>query len=143
LHGLRVAYSADWGYAAVDPEVRRVVAQAVRVFKRDPGCVVEQANPGWEDPFPAFYAIMFAESDLKGMRRLHSLTENCSAFKWAQALACVLALAEPHAQQAIFNSGIGQVRSSRPVAIRIPVVQAYPACGGTAGETRIHQAESG
>jgi len=40
LRGLRVAYSADWGYAAVDPEVRRLVSAAVRVFERDLGCIV-------------------------------------------------------------------------------------------------------
>ena len=50
LRGLKVAYSPDWGYAAVDPEVRRVVGEAVKVFERDLGCVVEEAHPGWEDP---------------------------------------------------------------------------------------------
>lgn len=70
VRGLRAAYSADWGYAAVDPEVRRVVARAVGVFERELGCVVEEANPGWEDPLAAFFAIMLAESDLKGMREL-------------------------------------------------------------------------
>ena len=32
MRGKRIAYSADWGYAAVDPEVRRVVAEAVHVY---------------------------------------------------------------------------------------------------------------
>jgi aspartyl-tRNA(Asn)/glutamyl-tRNA(Gln) amidotransferase subunit A len=32
LTGLRAAYSADWGYAAVDPRVRDVVGRAVEVF---------------------------------------------------------------------------------------------------------------
>ena len=54
----------------MDPEVRRIVAQAVGIFERDLGCVVKEANPGWEDPFAAFFAIRFAESDLKGMRDL-------------------------------------------------------------------------
>jgi len=70
LRGVRVAYSADWGYAAVDPEVRRIVGQAVRVFERDLGCIVEEANPDWQDPFATFLAIMMAESDLKGMREM-------------------------------------------------------------------------
>jgi aspartyl-tRNA(Asn)/glutamyl-tRNA(Gln) amidotransferase subunit A len=70
VRGKRVAYSADWGYAAVDPEVRRVVSAAVRVFERDLGCVVEEANPGFDDPFAAFSALMFAETDLRGMREL-------------------------------------------------------------------------
>ena len=45
LKGLRVAYSADWGYAPVDPEVRRAVGEAVKVFERDLGCEVEEAEP--------------------------------------------------------------------------------------------------
>jgi aspartyl-tRNA(Asn)/glutamyl-tRNA(Gln) amidotransferase subunit A len=70
LQGKRVAYSADWGYAPVDPTVRRIVGNAVRVFERELGCIVEEANPGWDDPSGTFYATMFAESDLKGMREL-------------------------------------------------------------------------
>lgn len=70
IKGLRVAYSPDWGYAAVDPEVRRVVGEAVRVFERDLGCVVEEAHPGWEDPYGAFWGVVAAESDLKGLREI-------------------------------------------------------------------------
>jgi aspartyl-tRNA(Asn)/glutamyl-tRNA(Gln) amidotransferase subunit A len=70
LRGLRVAYSSDWGYAAVDPEVRRVVGEAVKVFERDLGCVVEEAHPGWEDPIAAFWGLVALETDLKGMREL-------------------------------------------------------------------------
>ena len=46
LKGKRVAYSADWGYARVDPAVREVIDKAVRVFEKDLGCTVEIANPG-------------------------------------------------------------------------------------------------
>lgn len=70
LRGKRVAYSEDWGYAAVDPEVRRIVRAAVRVFERDLGCIVEQANPGFDDHFAAFFALMMAESDLRGIREM-------------------------------------------------------------------------
>lgn len=70
LKGLKVAYSPDWGYAAVDPEVRRVVGEAVTVFERDLGCVVEEAHPGWDDPMPDFWALVALETDLKGMRKL-------------------------------------------------------------------------
>lgn len=34
LRGVRVAYSPDLGYAAVDPQVRAVLDQAVDVFER-------------------------------------------------------------------------------------------------------------
>ncbi len=70
IKGMRVAYSADWGYAAVDPEVRRVVHEAVRVFERDLGCIVEEAHPGWDDPYAAFWGVVAAESDLKGLREI-------------------------------------------------------------------------
>jgi aspartyl-tRNA(Asn)/glutamyl-tRNA(Gln) amidotransferase subunit A len=70
LEGLRVAYSADWGYAAVDGRVREVVGRAVEVFERDLGCDVEAADPGWENPYEAFWATVINESDLVGMRRL-------------------------------------------------------------------------
>ena len=70
LRGLKVAYSPDWGYAAVDPEVRRVVGEAVAVFERDLGCIVERAHPGWEDPYYAFWGLVALETDLHGMRQL-------------------------------------------------------------------------
>jgi aspartyl-tRNA(Asn)/glutamyl-tRNA(Gln) amidotransferase subunit A len=70
LEGLKVAYSPDWGYAPVDPQVRKVVGDAVKVFERDLGCTVEIAHPGWEDPFLAFWALVAMETDLKGMREM-------------------------------------------------------------------------
>jgi aspartyl-tRNA(Asn)/glutamyl-tRNA(Gln) amidotransferase subunit A len=70
LKGLKVAYSADWGYAAVDPEVRRVVGEAVQVFQTDLGCEVEEAHPGWDDPYGAFWGLVAAESDLVGLRKM-------------------------------------------------------------------------
>ncbi len=70
IKGLRVAVSADWGYAAVDPEVRDVFAQAVSVFERELGCVVEYAHPGFRDPRRAFMALVAMDTDLVGMRRL-------------------------------------------------------------------------
>ncbi len=70
LRGVRVAYSPDLGYAAVDPAVRTVVDQAVTVFERDLGCTVERADPGWEDPYEALLPLIICESDLAGLRRL-------------------------------------------------------------------------
>ena len=70
LSDLRVAYSADWGYAAVDPEVRRIVGDAVKVFESELGCTVEEADPGWDDPYLTFWGLVAAETDLAGMRRL-------------------------------------------------------------------------
>lgn len=67
--GLRVAYSEDLGYVAVDPEVRRIVASAVKVFESELGCNVEAADPGWDDPFADFWGLVAMDSDLVGMRR--------------------------------------------------------------------------
>ena len=68
LKGLRIAYSEDWGYAAVEPEVRRLCREAVKVFEQDLGCIVEKADPGWDDPLLAFWSLVAADSDLAGMR---------------------------------------------------------------------------
>ena len=72
LKGLKVAYSPDWGYAAVDKRVRDIVGKAVKVFERDLGCTVEEASPGWENPYQAFWAILAGETDLKGMREMEA-----------------------------------------------------------------------
>ena len=49
LRGLRVAWSEDLGYAAVDPEVRQLTHAAAQRFS-DFGCHVEAVDPGWADP---------------------------------------------------------------------------------------------
>ena len=65
---LRVGYSADLGYAAVDPEVARIFESGVAVFSREFDCSTEQADPGWEDPMPAFAALEALDTDLTGLR---------------------------------------------------------------------------
>jgi Asp-tRNA(Asn)/Glu-tRNA(Gln) amidotransferase A subunit family amidase len=49
LRGLRVAWSPDFGYAPVDPEVRSAAAAAAARFL-ELGCEVEEVTPGWENP---------------------------------------------------------------------------------------------
>jgi aspartyl-tRNA(Asn)/glutamyl-tRNA(Gln) amidotransferase subunit A len=71
LKGLKIAYTLDWGgYAAVDPRVRKIVTDAVKVFERDLGCIVEEANPGWDNPYDGFWGMVVRETDLKGMRAM-------------------------------------------------------------------------
>ncbi|MGQ9368029.1 amidase [Azospirillum sp. ST 5-10] len=53
VRGLRVAYSRTLGYAAVRPDVARAVDAAVARLG-DLGAVVEEADPGFADPLPAF-----------------------------------------------------------------------------------------
>lgn len=70
IAGLRVAYSPNLGYAAVDPEVRQIVDRAAHVFERDLGCTVERADPGWSDPYDTFWGVVVNDSDLVGLRNL-------------------------------------------------------------------------
>ncbi len=49
LRGLRIAWSADFGYAALDPEVRRLAGAAAERFA-SLGAHVESVDPGWDDP---------------------------------------------------------------------------------------------
>lgn len=58
VRGLRIAYSRDFGYVDVDPEVAGLVEKAVDVFA-DLGAIVEEADPGFEDPREAFGAYYF------------------------------------------------------------------------------------
>jgi len=57
LKGLKVAWSKDLGYAAVDPRVLRITEAAVKVFA-DLGCVVESANPEADSPEQIFSTIV-------------------------------------------------------------------------------------
>ena len=66
--GKKIAYCEDFGYVAVDPEVRRIVRAAAKVFESDLGCTVEQVTPGWPDPYEGFWGVVALESDLAGMR---------------------------------------------------------------------------
>ena len=56
VNGWRIAWSADLGYAAVDPEVVRVTAAAARVFE-ELGVVMEEPQLTVKDPFPAFWDV--------------------------------------------------------------------------------------
>ncbi|HEX2172339.1 MAG TPA: amidase family protein [Dehalococcoidia bacterium] len=57
LKGLRVVWSPDLGYAAVEPEVRSAAEAAARRFT-DLGCTVEEPVLGWPDPHD-FHQIIY------------------------------------------------------------------------------------
>jgi aspartyl-tRNA(Asn)/glutamyl-tRNA(Gln) amidotransferase subunit A len=59
VEGLRIAYSADLGYATVDPEIADTVAAAARVFA-DLGAHVEACDPGFETIQDVFEMFFFA-----------------------------------------------------------------------------------
>lgn len=72
LSGLRIAFSADFGYIAVDPEVRDVVTQAARRFAHELGAELDEVDPGIADEGATFAALVAFESDLTGMRRMQA-----------------------------------------------------------------------
>jgi aspartyl-tRNA(Asn)/glutamyl-tRNA(Gln) amidotransferase subunit A len=58
VRGLRIAYSANLGYAEVDPEVAALVEQAAMRFV-DLGALVEFVDPGFANAEPVFRAHWF------------------------------------------------------------------------------------
>ena len=56
VQGMRIAWSPDFGYAGVDPEVVRVTEAAARVFE-ELGATVETPRLVLEDPFQAFWDV--------------------------------------------------------------------------------------
>lgn len=58
VKGLRIAYSRDFGYADVDPEIAVLVEKAAQVFS-DLGAHVEERDPGFECPYEAFGTYYF------------------------------------------------------------------------------------
>jgi len=59
IRGLRVAYSANLGYASVDPEIASLAAAAAARFE-ELGARVEEMHPGFENPEPIFRAHWFS-----------------------------------------------------------------------------------
>ncbi|MSQ12172.1 MAG: amidase [Dehalococcoidia bacterium] len=59
--GLRIAWSPDLGYAAVDPEVAAAVRRAAKAFARM-GAEVEPAELDLGDPFPPFWTVFTANA---------------------------------------------------------------------------------
>ncbi len=56
VRDLRIAYSPALGYADVDAEVARLVADAAETFE-EIGAVVEEVDPGFEDPSAIFRTL--------------------------------------------------------------------------------------
>lgn len=72
LSGLRIAFSADFGYIAVDPEVRRITTEAAGRFARESGAELDEVDPGISDEVASFAALVAFESDLSGMRKMQA-----------------------------------------------------------------------
>lgn len=61
LKGLRIAYSPALGYVRVDPEIARLVRDAVKVLE-GLGATVEEADPGIEDPAACFRTLWWSSA---------------------------------------------------------------------------------
>lgn len=61
IEGLRIAFSPDCGYAKVDDDVRRLVADAARTFERL-GARLEYVGPLFDDPIETFRVMWFTSS---------------------------------------------------------------------------------
>lgn len=59
VEGLRVAFSPDFGYVKVDPEIGEIVEGAARVFE-ELGATVEAVDPPFEDPVDVFRVQWYA-----------------------------------------------------------------------------------
>lgn len=57
VRGLVAAYSADLGYVQVDPEVARIVEDAVSALSVEVGLRLELADPGFSDPLDPFNVL--------------------------------------------------------------------------------------
>ena len=78
ITGLRVAWSPDYGYAAVDPEVVEVCARATQVFE-ELGCSVEESDIALESPFDTWWTI-YSTSGYANYGRL--LEEHADDLTW-------------------------------------------------------------
>ena len=56
IEGVRIAWSSDYGYAAVDPEVVKVTSKAASVFE-GLGCVVDESPLALDSPWDAYWPI--------------------------------------------------------------------------------------
>lgn len=61
VRGLRIAWSSDLGYAAVDPEVAEITSEAARVFE-ELGATVDEPGLTLEEPYPLLNPIGSANS---------------------------------------------------------------------------------
>jgi len=59
IKGKRIAYSPNLGYASVHPEVAAAVKKAAELFEQM-GAVVEEKDPGFENPLPIFNILWFS-----------------------------------------------------------------------------------
>ena len=70
LAGKTVGLSIDYGFVPIEPEVRARVEEVAELMRTRFGCTIIRQDPGFDDPFEGFGALIAMESDLDGMRLL-------------------------------------------------------------------------
>lgn len=70
LKGKRIAFSADLGFAAVDPEIAALAEGAARTLASEAGAELEIASPAVGDLTAAFIALVALDTDRLGLRRM-------------------------------------------------------------------------
>ncbi len=91
VRGLRIAYSPDYGYARVDPEVAAAVKAAVEAFE-ELGAIVEEVDPGFSDPLESFNILFYggaanAMRDLDAEQRKQMDPGLVEVATWAEKLS--------------------------------------------------------
>ncbi len=79
VRGMRVAWSPDFGFADVDPEVAEVTSAAARVFE-DLGCQVEETKLKLDPPYDTYGALMTADSYTRYGKYLESHGEMLTGY---------------------------------------------------------------
>lgn len=67
---IRMAFSLDMGFAAVDPEIGAIIRHAVEILGRWVGPPIRQAHPDIVDPQECFEALVALDTDRAGLRRV-------------------------------------------------------------------------
>ena len=91
IKGMRIAYSPNLGYAKVDNEIAASVKAAAQLLE-DLGAVVEEVDPGFEDPLEAFNILFYggaanAMRDLDAKQRAEMDPSLCEVAAWAEKLS--------------------------------------------------------
>lgn len=91
IKGLRIAYSPDFGFVDVDPEIAASVKAAATLLA-ELGAVIEEVDPGFSDPLDAFNVLFYggaanAMRDLDAKQRAQMDPSLCEVAAWAEKLS--------------------------------------------------------
>ena len=79
IQGLRIAWSPDFGFADVDPDVLNVTSTAAQLFE-ELGCRVEESDLAMDPPYDTFGAIIAADSYASQGRYLETHGDQMTEF---------------------------------------------------------------